>query len=135
VVKLESIDNSDGVCLNISGADLLDGTPVLDIKPYVPYVDSVPEASNAIADAPPLVLPVRFSALAESQIVQHVLPILGIWSYKCCSKTLAPPTRKQMPKGYTPCSWISLIFAGNITRRVPEKKSKYWNLNFFPDAQ
>ena len=33
----------------VSGIDLLDGTPVLDIKPYVPYADSLPWAQNAIA--------------------------------------------------------------------------------------
>ncbi len=71
VVKLEGIDHSDGVCLSISGADLLDGTPVLDIKPYVPYVDSVVEARYAIADSPLSVLPVRFSPLAESQVVRY----------------------------------------------------------------
>lgn len=45
-VKLEGIEYSRelGPILHVSGADLLDGTPILDIKPYVPYVDSYPEA-------------------------------------------------------------------------------------------
>ena len=38
-----------GYVLRISGADLLDGTPIYDIKPYLPYVDSHPEASNGFA--------------------------------------------------------------------------------------
>ena len=38
-----------GVVLRVSGADLLDGTPIYDIKPYLPYVDSHPEASNGFA--------------------------------------------------------------------------------------
>lgn len=46
VVKLERIDR--GV-ITVSGADLMNGTPVFDIKPYLPYVDSVPEASNGWA--------------------------------------------------------------------------------------
>src|SRR3954463_4060851 len=38
VVKLDGISEADGkLFLNLSGIDLLDGTPVLDIKPYVPY--------------------------------------------------------------------------------------------------
>ncbi|EGH26085.1 hypothetical protein PSYMO_33525, partial [Pseudomonas amygdali pv. mori str. 301020] len=35
----------------LSGIDLLDGTPVLDIKPYVPYADAIAEATNHIASA------------------------------------------------------------------------------------
>jgi len=43
VVKLESIS---GFTLTVSGADLMSGTPVYDIKPYLPYADSIPDASN-----------------------------------------------------------------------------------------
>ncbi|CAK9191249.1 unnamed protein product [Sphagnum troendelagicum] len=42
VAKVEGIK---GATLLLSGADLVDGTPVLDIKPYLPYCDSVPESS------------------------------------------------------------------------------------------
>ena len=41
VVKLEKIDFPD---IYVSGVDLMDGTPIYDIKPYIPYSDSVPEA-------------------------------------------------------------------------------------------
>jgi len=62
VVKLESIVEIDGkLLLNLSGIDLLDGTPVLDIKPYVPYVDLVPEATNHFASAAPSLVAVEFS--------------------------------------------------------------------------
>jgi tRNA-Thr(GGU) m(6)t(6)A37 methyltransferase TsaA len=61
VVKLESIELNKGVVLNVSGIDLVDGTPILDIKPYVPYVDCVDEAENNFADAVPDLLPVCFS--------------------------------------------------------------------------
>lgn len=51
VVKLDKVDKDR---LWLSGIDLLDGTPVLDVKPYVPYADNVPDALNHIAaDAPP----------------------------------------------------------------------------------
>jgi len=42
VVKLERIE--DGNTLIVSGVDLLSGTPIYDIKPYLPYADSHPEA-------------------------------------------------------------------------------------------
>lgn len=50
-VRLEEIDFDapDGPLLHLSGADLMDGTPIYDIKPYLPYVDCRPEASNGFA--------------------------------------------------------------------------------------
>lgn len=35
-----------GACLSVSGADLLDGTPIYDIKPYIPYADCIPDATE-----------------------------------------------------------------------------------------
>lgn len=51
-VKLESVEftKSDGPVLHISGADLMDGTPIYDIKPYLAYVDSHPQASGGFTD-------------------------------------------------------------------------------------
>ena len=44
-VKLESVDiTKEGPVLRIRGADLMDGTPIFDIKPYVPYADCHPDA-------------------------------------------------------------------------------------------
>lgn len=47
-VKLERVElhTPDGPVLHISGADLMNGTPILDIKPYLAYVDSHPEAAQ-----------------------------------------------------------------------------------------
>lgn len=69
VVELEQLVMDNGSpCLHLRGVDLLDGTPVLDIKPYLPYVDTVPEADGGWAnEAPTPQLRVRFSAVAELQ--------------------------------------------------------------------
>ena len=48
LLRVEQTEN-EGLVLKVSGADLLDGTPIFDIKPYLPYVDSHPEASNGFA--------------------------------------------------------------------------------------
>ncbi len=50
-VKLESIelDTKQGPVINVCGADILDNTPIYDIKPYLPYVDSHPDALNGFA--------------------------------------------------------------------------------------
>jgi tRNA (adenine37-N6)-methyltransferase len=60
-VRLEGIDLADGVRLHVSGGDFLDGTPVLDIKPYLPWADALADATGGIgAEAPTNRLPVHF---------------------------------------------------------------------------
>jgi len=64
VVELKGVK---GTTLELAGGDFLDGTPVLDIKPYVPYADSIPDANGAFAHtAPEAPNTVSFSAEAET---------------------------------------------------------------------
>lgn len=51
-VKLESVDweSQEGPVLVVSGADLMDGTPIYDIKPYIRYADSQPDAVCGYVD-------------------------------------------------------------------------------------
>lgn len=51
LVRLERVDTGppDAPVLHLGGLDLLDGTPVYDIKPYLPYAESVPDASSGFA--------------------------------------------------------------------------------------
>lgn len=58
---LGCIKEEAGFFVEIGGVDLLDGTPILDIKPYVPYADAIPDAINKIAPEAPQFLPVIFS--------------------------------------------------------------------------
>ena len=53
VVKLDRIDTTSGVTLHIKGGDLLDGTPIYDIKPYLHYADSLPDARSGFAHERP----------------------------------------------------------------------------------
>ena len=50
-VKLDKVELDDtlGPILHISGADLMDGTPIFDIKPYLPFTDCHPEATNGFS--------------------------------------------------------------------------------------
>lgn len=63
-VKLEGIVHTKeyGYVLHVSGADLMDGTPIFDIKPYLPYVDSIPDARGG------------FAALHEDDHVEVIFP-------------------------------------------------------------
>lgn len=70
VVKLDKVEPGK---LWLSGIDLLDGTPVLDIKPYVPYADSVSNARNIIAEAAPATIGVDWQPSALAQAHEHAL--------------------------------------------------------------
>lgn len=52
-VKLEQVvlEGDEAPYLVVSGADLLDGTPIFDIKPYLPYTDAHPEAGGSFGEA------------------------------------------------------------------------------------
>ena len=56
-VELAGVENGD---LIVRGADLLDGTPIFDIKPYLPYGDCRPEATGGFAPGADRLLEVEF---------------------------------------------------------------------------
>ncbi len=72
VVELDKVEQQgENMLLHVRGGDFLDGTPVLDIKPYLPYVDALPDAvAGYAAVAPAAVMPVSFSARARAQLQQ-----------------------------------------------------------------
>ena len=64
-VKLLGVEHTAefGTVLHVGGADLMDGTPIFDIKPYIPYGDSHPEATGGVTDtAGEFILKVDFPA-------------------------------------------------------------------------
>lgn len=68
VVKLDRIEPGR---LYLSGIDLLDGTPVLDIKPYVPYADAIPDARNGLAEDAPNLISVRWTENSLQQALNE----------------------------------------------------------------
>ena len=74
-VRLERIEShpQDGPVLWVAGADLMDATPIYDIKPYLPYVDCRPEASGGFASTPKEpTLQVDFPAPLLSQVPEEL---------------------------------------------------------------
>lgn len=64
VVELKGVSETS---LELGGGDFLDETPVLDIKPYIPYADSIPSANGAFASAAPeAVNTIEFSPEAQA---------------------------------------------------------------------
>ncbi|MGZ5280458.1 MAG: tRNA (N6-threonylcarbamoyladenosine(37)-N6)-methyltransferase TrmO [Pseudobdellovibrionaceae bacterium] len=59
----------DGLILRVKNFDLLDGTPIFDIKPYIPYADSIPEAKIGwLQNIEEAKFTVQFSEMAQAQI-------------------------------------------------------------------
>ncbi len=91
-VRLVSVEHNttEGTVLHLAGADLMDCTPIYDIKPYLPYVDCKPDASNGFALAqqegvleveispelseiiPPEKLPALMAVLAQDPRPQYI---------------------------------------------------------------
>lgn len=71
LVELMGVELDDGVCLVLRGHDLVDGTPVVDIKPYLPWADGAEHARAGFAPCPPELLPVRFCAEVEAQLASR----------------------------------------------------------------
>ena len=80
-VKLERVEQTEsGTVLHISGADLVDGTPILDIKPYLTYCDSVPDAVGGWTDGlESAALTVEFPDTLLNKVPQsHRAGLLGV---------------------------------------------------------
>jgi tRNA-Thr(GGU) m(6)t(6)A37 methyltransferase TsaA len=76
VVKLDSVNiiqeaGHDTVTLSVSGLDLIDGTPIIDVKPYVPYSDIIQSAQYPFAQTAPDTLAVTFTEQALLELKQQ----------------------------------------------------------------
>jgi len=78
VVKLDKVTtDAQGVAIHVSGIDLLNNTPILDIKPYIPYSDSISAADAGFAqETPEQTLKVTFSETATAFLsnVEQTIP-------------------------------------------------------------
>ena len=73
-VKLLGVEETaeQGTVIHVGGADLMDGTPIFDIKPYVPYADSHPDAVGGFTDtAGDFLLEVSFPAALLAQLPEE----------------------------------------------------------------
>ena len=83
-VKIEGIELSspDGPVIIVSGADLMDGTPILDIKPYLPFTDSHPEAAGGFAQfvkdySLDVIMPESFPADFPEELIEGLREVLS----------------------------------------------------------
>lgn len=102
-VKLERIELEPrlGPVLHVSGADLMDGTPIFDIKPYLPYCDSHPEAAGGWTEG------------AEHRRLQVLFP---------------PELLAQVPEGQR--SGLLGVLAGDPRPRYQKDPRRVYGLRF-----
>lgn len=98
VVRLEQVEPGR---LWLSGIDLLDGTPVLDIKPYVPYADCVHTARNDMASSAPALIAVHWVDSALLQAHEHAArlaePLVQLIE-QCLAQDPRPAYQKPAPE-------------------------------------
>lgn len=71
LIKVE-LSSPDGPLLHVAGADLVDGTPIIDIKPYLPYTDCHTDATGGFTDTESRQ---RAGELAKRQTEWHEVPL------------------------------------------------------------
>ena len=114
-VKLLGVEHTDncGTVLRVAGADLMDGTPIFDIKPYIPYSDSFPTAVGGFTDsAEDFILDVQFP--------EHLLSMLPKNKQQAAIGVLSHAPRPSYQR--KPGRIYGLSFAGfDIRFTVSEK--------------
>lgn len=100
VVKLESIEQvNKQLVINISGFDFLDQTPIIDIKPYVPYSDSIENADAGFAQQMPITaLSITFSQQAKQDAIkyQQKYPDLTLFIEQVLAQDPRPAYKQQV---------------------------------------
>jgi len=98
VVKLDDVKIDKGtVAIHVAGIDLLDNTPIIDIKPYIPYSDAHPDAHGSIASSAPSQLHVQYSDAASEQLhrFSREIPELNAFIRQVLSQDPRPAYRKS----------------------------------------
>ncbi len=118
-----------GLELELVGGDFLDGSPVLDLKPYVPYADCLPEATSSWAAQAPRRIAVRWSAAIEDQLeTLHDAP----WLRDAAKQILGldpRPARRPTTEGEAPPAGEAGSVRPHVVRLGP------FDLHFRIDAE
>lgn len=115
-VKLIGVERTDsnGTVLHVAGADLMDGTPIFDIKPYIPYSDSFPDAAGGFTDT-------AEDFLLQVDFPQHLLNLLPESKQQAAIGVLSHDPRPSYQR--KPGRVYGLNFAGFDIRFTVEEKT------------
>ena len=93
---LDMCKDGNKVWLELGGVDLVDGTPVVDIKPYLPWADAIPDAHGGFAPAPPdLNMEVIFTQAAELVCARSHIPNLQEFISEVLAQDPRPAYKRQ----------------------------------------
>ena len=110
LVELKGIRcQKEQVILELGSLDLVDGTPVVDIKPYLPFAEALPDASASYAQQAPLAeMAVCFTPETEAQLLtlEKRYPRLKMFITEVLAQDPRPAYRKEEDAGKTYAVWL-----------------------------
>ena len=110
LVELKGIVcQKDNVVLQLGSLDLVDGTPVVDIKPYLPFAEALPDATASYAQhAPVAEMAVGFTPEVEQQLLmlEKRYPLLKTFIGEVLAQDPRPAYRKGEETGKTYAVWL-----------------------------
>lgn len=122
LVELKGIHcQKDNVILRLGSLDLVDGTPVIDIKPYLPFAEALPDATASYAQHAPIAeMKISFTAGIEQQLLSHEkhYPQLKAFIREVLAQDPRPAYRKGEETGKTYAVWLHDF---NVRWRVTEE--------------
>lgn len=123
-VELTAVRQTEkGPVLELKGIDLVDGTPILDIKPYIPYTDSIDAATGGFAEqAPAVTMPVDFNeqALQQLEELRSKHPHLQEQITELLSTDPRPAYRREQQDAR---EYGALLFKFNVCWKVVGEKT------------
>eukprot|EP00741_Cyanophora_paradoxa_P016163 tig00000042_g15603.t1 len=143
VVKLDRVDARAGT-LYFSGIDLVDCTPILDIKPYVAYSDSIPEARSAEWMAAPKMVPVAVRWTGEAEgLLRALVPRLKFYDRfedikEAVEQTLGLDPRSAHSRGkHGPGGRYGMAFdrLNVVFRVVGDREVEIFDVEFWGDSR
>lgn len=130
LVELKGIRAQDGnITLELGSLDLVDGTPIIDIKPYLPFAESYPNALAGFAQsAPETEMTVIFSPYAEQQLAHNRLKYPQLKRF--ISQVLAQDPRPAYRKGEkNDREYAVLLLEFNVRWRVSDQQTEVLSLD------
>lgn len=110
LVALKGIEcRKESVILKLGSLDLVDGTPVVDIKPYLPFAEALPNAAASYAQQAPIAeMPVSFTAEVAQQLttLERRYPQLRTFICDVLAQDPRPAYRKGEETGKTYAVWL-----------------------------
>src|SRR5574344_217276 len=118
IVKIHRVIREKGkVSLEVSGADLVNNTPIIDIKPYIPFVDSVPNAIGGFATEKPPVLDLVFLNDTKTK-----LQTLGEQNFNAICQTLSQDPRPAYKDATDSKEYNAKLYDKDIWFKVNDNK-------------